>query len=108
MTVLYPNLCYKEWYYKGTAHILHTSVIFTGQYEQNLCDVRNTSCIKCPHRLPSCIGKPSGKQAFPGRLWKPDYILCYKDRTLRIEKCPVGYFHPALQKCTEAVTNGKL
>ena len=43
---------------------------------------------------------------FPLRVFKPDYIVCYHNRTVGIEKCSKGYFHPVTRLCTEIVDPG--
>lgn len=80
--------------------------IILGQYDKNQCSHSDTYCIKCPLRLPSCIGLQDGNNTFPTRLWKPDYIKCYKNRTLDIRKCADGYFHPNVKNCLKDVQRG--
>ena len=78
-----------------------------GQYEKNLCPIGSVNCKPCPGRLPSCVGQPDGSQSYPGDPWKPDYVTCYKNRTvLPIKHCTKGYFHPTQKICTEEVTKG--
>ena len=77
-----------------------------GQYDQNLCNSTDPQCLKCPLRLPSCIGESDGNHAFPTKLWKSDYITCFKNRTVNISRCTDGYFHPNLNKCTKDVARG--
>lgn len=68
-----------------------------------MCAKGNTSC-SCPDNLPSCVGKTDGDHAFPTRMWKPDYVKCYKNRTiLPTKRCTKGYFHPVQNKCMEDV-----
>ena len=72
---------------------------------QNLCDKSNTTCERCPSRLPTCVGQPDGDHTFPTRMWKPDYITCNKNRTILPTKtCPTGYFHPIKEMCIDDVT----
>ena len=82
-------------------------LLYSGQYDQNLCNKTDISCEKCPRRLPSCIGLSDGKHAYPTRLWKPDYIVCYKNRTVKISRCMDGYFHPNLNYCSKDVARSK-
>ena len=77
--------------------ILH--LLFVGQYDQNVCNSTKSNCTKCPLRLPSCIGQTDGTHAFPSRMWKADYITCYKNRTVNVTRCSTGYFHPDFNKC---------
>ena len=77
--------------------ILH--FLFVGQYDQNVCNSTESNCTKCPLRLPSCIGQTDGTHAFPSRMWKADYITCYKNRTVNVTRCSTGYFHPDFNKC---------
>ncbi|XP_062578131.1 uncharacterized protein LOC134240032, partial [Saccostrea cucullata] len=73
------------------------------EYKQNLCPVSSPSCEFCPLRLPSCVGKSDGNQSFIGHLWEPLYITCYKNRTIKIAKCPHGYFHPFNNVCQSKI-----
>nr|XP_034300554.1 uncharacterized protein LOC117681196 [Crassostrea gigas] len=74
------------------------------EYEQNLCPANNPSCAPCPKRLPSCITLPDNQEAFPGKLWQADYIVCDTNRTMNITTCPQGeYFNPRLKKCMKSV-----
>ncbi|KAJ8316009.1 hypothetical protein KUTeg_006023 [Tegillarca granosa] len=85
---------------------LHVSLHhFIGEYIANLCDPNDQGCIECPKRLPSCIGKSDGNHGFPGRLWRPDFITCYKNRTINITKCPSGYFNPINKKCQSKISH---
>lgn len=74
---------------------------------QNLCQQSDPACIRCPNRLPSCIGKSNGNHAFPTRMWKPNYITCYKNRTINVTRCTHGYFHPINENCTKEVSKRK-
>lgn len=83
------------------------SILFTGEYQQNLCDSKNSSCKPCKERLPDCLNYQDGQQAFPNKLWQNDYIICAKNRTISVDKCkPPEYFNPRLLKCTERVEPG--
>ncbi|WAR05418.1 hypothetical protein MAR_020787 [Mya arenaria] len=73
------------------------------QYKQNQCSPTAMNCIGCDVRLPSCVGLQDGNQPVPSRLWGPDYLKCYKNRTVGQEKCQTGFFHPTLKKCTTDV-----
>ncbi|KAJ8316014.1 hypothetical protein KUTeg_006028 [Tegillarca granosa] len=44
---------------------------------------------------------PDGKHYFPGRVWKADYIICHKNRTISITKCPHGFFNPNTRYCVD-------
>ena len=79
---------------------------FTGEYEQNQCAPGDVTCPKCPDRLPTCVGLPDGDNLFIGREWKPDYAVCYKNRTIELKKCTKGYFHPTKRACTEIIDHG--
>ncbi|XP_062568375.1 uncharacterized protein LOC134230562, partial [Saccostrea cucullata] len=75
-----------------------------GDYMQNRCLMSDKSCRPCPARLTSCVGLPNGKNPMVGFMWKSKYIICYKNRTLRSEECPVGeYFHPRRGVCLKPV-----
>ena len=82
--------------------------LFSGQYLQNRCNVTDITCQTCIKRLPSCISLSDGNHAFPNRLWKQDFIICYKNRTVDITKCTKGYFNPNQKNCTENVIRRKL
>lgn len=74
--------------------------LFLGEYTQNLCNHGDSTCQPCPNRLPSCRGVPDGDHIFPNKLWEPDYITCFKNRTIAVNRCPVGQiFHPVQHKC---------
>jgi hypothetical protein len=48
-----------------------------------------------------------GQEAFPGKLWQADYIVCDTNRTMNITQCPQGeYFNPRLKKCMKRVPKG--
>ena len=84
------------------------AVYISGEYKQNLCSNSDPNCIPCPQRLPSCVGVPNGDVGFTGKLWKPDYVTCYTDRTVIPTKtCSQGYFHPTLKMCTQNVNKSK-
>jgi len=90
-------------------HIFTLLFPLSGEYMQNLCNANDPSCTRCPDRLPSCVGVPDGDVGFPGRLWKPDYVTCYKNRTvLPTKTCTGGYFHPVLHVCTQDVNKSKI
>lgn len=72
---------------------------FLGEYDQNLCPDNDHGCSPCLSRLPSCVGKSDGEQAFPGRLWTPWFIECYKNRTIQVGNCGRGIFDPNLGDC---------
>ena len=82
-------------------------MLILGEYVQNLCKTNGSTCQPCPDRLPSCVGLSDGNHAFPTRLWKPDYITCYKDRTVNTDKCTDGYFHPHMEMCVTFIIRSK-
>lgn len=92
-----------------TKLVFHKIVIYIilGEYQQNLCNNSDPTCVPCPSRLPSCKGKPDGLNPFPNQLWNPPYIECFKNRTIDIKKCSTGYFNPRMRKCMEPVEKGK-
>ena len=79
----------------------------TGEYVQNQCNGTDPSC-NCPKRLPSCIGKPDGNQEFPGKRAEPDYITCFKNRTMKITKCEPGKFFDPRSKICKQIRGRKL
>lgn len=82
----------------------------TGEYivnrEPSLSLQRST--VPCPDRLPSCIGLSDGKHEFPSRRWWADYIVCYHNRTVEINKCANGYFNPYLRICVRWISLSKI
>lgn len=83
-------------------------IFLIGQYTQNLCKINSPSCIPCPERLPSCLGSPDGPQVYPQRLWTSWYIVCDRNRTIEITKCPRGQiFDPHHRQCVTADKTGK-
>ena len=80
----------------------------SGEYDQNICSPGNSSCVPCKERLPSCIGKPDGAHAFTGLEWTDNYITCFKNRTVGIDKCPTAsYFDPRNNGCVSKLNVGK-
>lgn len=72
---------------------------FAGEYQQNLCSHTDADCLPCPSRLPSCVGHLNREEAFPGRLWTPWFIECFKNRTVNVGNCGRGVFDPNLGDC---------
>ena len=85
------------------------TIPITGEYDQNLCPNGNSTCQKCPERLPSCIGLPDGDNPIPTHEWTSRYITCYKNRTLLpVHKCPKPkIYHPVKKICTEDIKPSK-
>lgn len=82
---------------------------FPGEYVQNLCNPKDSTCAKCPSRLPSCVGQSDGFQPFPSHLWEEKYIQCYKNRTMKVAQCPMKqYFNPRTLKCADKVVPGRI
>lgn len=82
---------------------------FPGEYTQNICHRNSSLCAPCPERLPSCISKSDGAHAFTGREWTNNYITCYRNRTVGIDKCPVGtLFNPNQNGCISKLNSSKL
>ena len=50
---------------------------------------------------------PDGDNLFTTREWKPDFVICYKNRTMKIKKCSKGFYHPTKHVCTEIVEHGE-
>lgn len=78
----------------------------SGDYTQNLCRKGEGACPPCSERLPSCVGVPDGDQPFTGRLWKPQFITCFLNRTILLQQCTNGYFHPIKKQCLIDVPKG--
>ncbi|WAR27124.1 hypothetical protein MAR_012828 [Mya arenaria] len=74
-----------------------------GQYRSNQCPVAH--CRPCRVDLPSCVGKPDGINVHPVKLWSPFYAVCYKERTIKEERCQADengrtqLFHPDRNEC---------
>ena len=69
----------------------------------------DVTCIPCLDRLPSCKGLPDGDNAVPGKYWAENYLHCYMNRTLGVQKCDFGfYFHPYKKRCLEVLEKGKV
>ena len=85
----------------ASAETKHFSI---GEYQQNLCDPSNNTCVPCKNRLPSCVSLPDGRNAIQWLLWKQDYAICYKNRTMAMDKCKTRFFHPTQRKCVDKVT----
>ena len=80
----------------------------SGEYDQNICSPGNSFCAPCKERLPSCIGNPDGAHAFTGLEWTDNYITCYKNRTVGIDKCPTAsYFDPRNNGCVSKLNVGE-
>lgn len=81
---------------------------WTGEYDQNLCQAGVTSCAPCPDRLPSCVGLPDGDEPDTLHQWTNVYVRCYRNRTMKVEHCPVGsVFSPASLACISKIGSGK-
>ncbi|WAR27169.1 hypothetical protein MAR_012873 [Mya arenaria] len=73
------------------------------QYKSNKC--RTSRCTPCNIRFPSCEGKRDGINVHPVRLWTPMYAVCYKERTVKQDRCQADVngraqlFHPEKNEC---------
>ncbi|XP_052779092.1 uncharacterized protein LOC128216538 [Mya arenaria] len=73
------------------------------QYRSNQCPVAH--CRPCSVDLPSCVGKPDGINVHPVKPWSPFYAVCYKERTIKEERCQADengrtqLFHPEKNEC---------
>lgn len=97
--------------YLKTFYQTCTNIVFdvhsTGEYQQNQCDPKDSTCQPCTERLPDCINKPDGQEVFPRKLWQADYIICVKNRTISVDQCgSLEYFNPRLLKCMKHVKPG--
>ena len=88
-------------------HIDVNDYFVIGEYQQNICDKNDKSCVPCSKRLPSCIGLPRGDNPIPWKLWGKEYSVCYKNRTMDMKNCTKKYFHPVQRKCMDKVDNCK-
>ena len=83
-------------------HFIFFHCVPTGEYQQNLCNPNTPGCIPCPQRLFSCVGSPNGANGIEGNSWVPDYIECYKNRTMGTKKCGgQKVFDPLKRECAE-------
>jgi hypothetical protein len=78
---------------------------YVGDYQQNQCKP-GTDCEPCEQRLPSCIGKLDGNNTITGRELTPDYVVCFMNRTVSVETCPVGYFSSSIGECRTTIGAG--
>ena len=63
--------------------------------------------MPCPERLPSCVNQQDGDQPINDKMWKSNYVVCDKERTVSKNNCTTGYFHPELKRCMEIVLRRK-
>lgn len=75
-------------------------------YQQNICLEGDTFCKPCPERFPSCIGLPNGINPNPNSPWSSEYIRCFHNRTVAVEKCSSGYFNSRTRQCEIVVHPG--
>ncbi|WAR27183.1 hypothetical protein MAR_012887 [Mya arenaria] len=72
-------------------------------FENVKCGTRKEFKDGC--KLPSCEGKPDGINVHPVRLWTPFYAVCYKERTVKQDRCQddvdgrAQLFHPEKNEC---------
>lgn len=78
---------------------------FSGSYKQNVCQSKDSSCIPCPERLPSCVSLSDGYHGFQMIQWSSNYFQCYKNRTINVLNCK-GYFDPVAKKCVDKIHSG--
>lgn len=81
-------------------------MIITGDYTQNLCKPGDISCRPCPERHPSCVGLSDGRNAVT--LWSNQYVVCLKNRTISVGRCPDGVFNPIERLCIQSLHPGIL
>lgn len=75
---------------------------YLGEYQANQCSPGQQSCEPCTSRKPSCVGLDDGNQPFPGRLWQQQFIVCNKNRTTSVSRCPrTSVFNPNTKQCVE-------
>lgn len=80
------------------------SLSISGEYDQNRCNLTDTSCRPCPERLPSCRGLPDGDQPANGFLWTDRFVTCVQNRTLAVSRCnPGAIFDPTQLNCVEQI-----
>ncbi|KAL5005503.1 hypothetical protein ScPMuIL_018959 [Solemya velum] len=73
------------------------------QFLQNQCNPGDPNCTPCSERLPSCSGLQDGNNPFPDRPMSGDYITCFRERTISIEKCTNSVFDPLTRSCRRGV-----
>ncbi|WAR27168.1 hypothetical protein MAR_012872 [Mya arenaria] len=85
---------------KSNDHMILSS---SGQYKSNMC--KSSQCIPCNVHFPSCEGKRDGINVHPDILWTPFYVVCYKERTVKEDRCQADvngrtqFFHPEKNEC---------
>ncbi|KAK3095139.1 hypothetical protein FSP39_010723 [Pinctada imbricata] len=77
-------------------------------YLQNRCNPRDSSCVPCLERLPSCVGKPDGRNSIPGEYISSSYMICYRGRTISKESCGKDRFDPTTKRCIGDVSEGMI
>ena len=87
---------------------MNISKLFAGEYDANLCTKPYQACTPCADRLPSCVGLQNGDHPITFMLWTSTYAKCYRNRTMAIEHCANGYFHPRQRQCLNDVYPGTL
>lgn len=64
------------------------------------------NCEPCEQRLPSCVGRLDGNNTILGRELTADYVVCFMNRTVSVETCPIGYFDPTVGECRSNIGAG--
>lgn len=80
---------------------------FLGEYDQNLCPSRNTTCPPCPHRHANCKSLGNGTQPFSGKMWSSNFATCLLNRTINQSQCTNGFYHPVELTCKDVVRQSK-
>lgn len=83
-------------------------LLISGEYSQNQCQPGSMNCLPCSQRLFSCRGLPDGNNAVPGHRWSDQYVTCYRNRTVKVNKCASGMFDPLTRACDNQIDKGIL
>lgn len=74
-------------------------LIFPGEYVENQCFDGPAQCEPCELNYPSCVGKLDGSNEYPGRVGSQYYIVCYRERTVAIVTCTLGFYNHNTRSC---------
>ncbi|KAL3884669.1 hypothetical protein ACJMK2_024787, partial [Sinanodonta woodiana] len=73
------------------------------EYIAKHCNGSDPVCRPCKEREPNCIGLPDGPNPYLERTWNPEYVICFKNRTMEVKMCTTRYFDQMTKSCQEDV-----
>ncbi|WAR27180.1 hypothetical protein MAR_012884 [Mya arenaria] len=74
-------------------------------FENVKCGTRTEFKNGCQYKSNMCGSKRDGINVHPVKLWSPFYVVCYKERTVKEDRCQVDengrtqLFHPEKNEC---------